>query len=63
MGTPEDNAYRAARDASRRGWYLVPDDILLAVNPQDSSEVWTFFHAVDLWKRKGEADRCDLRQL
>lgn len=44
----------AADQAARSKWYLVSDAVLLAVNPNNSSEVWTFYPEENLWKRLGD---------
>lgn len=53
----------AAEQASKRGWFLVASQVLLAINPTDSSEVWTFYHRENEWRRKGEKPIKDLRWL
>ena len=63
--TPEEQARAqkaidAAEETSRRGWYMVGGQVLLAVNPYNSSEVWTYYIDDGVWRRKGEADRTDL---
>jgi hypothetical protein len=62
--TPSDEtlnmrAIAAASSAAQAGWFsgVIRDALLLAVNPFDSSEVWTFFAADNVWKRKGEEPR------
>ena len=63
MNTPEENARNAAIQASDAGWYLMTGQMLVAVNPDDSSEIWGFFHADNVWRRKGDGELSELRNL
>lgn len=56
-------ALDAATIAEHTGWYTIIAAVLIAINPDDSSEVWTFYHAEQQWKRKGEPPRRQLRHL
>ena len=59
-----EDAVNAAEQASEYGWLLMFEfGVMFAVNPDNSSEVWTFYHAEDLWKRHGDTDCCNLRRL
>jgi hypothetical protein len=53
----------SAEQAARSGWYLVtdPSNFLFAVNPHDSSEVWTYYAQLLVWRRKGEEETAFLR--
>jgi hypothetical protein len=56
---------RSAEHAARSGWYLVtdPSNYLFAVNPHDSSEVWTYYAQLLVWRRKGEEETSFLRMV
>lgn len=56
----------AGQAAAASGWHVPPvQQVMLAVNPDDTSEVWAWYHAEREWRRNGDASSPlkELRQI